>query len=206
MASAQYHPQREHGSGDYENKEELQFLTENKSIQMKRSMKAEHHPTDLPLPDRVPRQSVSSLWHAEVRAKNGVTNTTLEDSYRYSARLEEKSILDLDQNQSAMQTESAFQGMAHLGVFKRHPAGLAWDNATTFLTEDYAGSFQIKESIADLGQNLMMERNASGQGYAAKDFQDTSQRSYESGTGDYRCEELMDSISGRIRRRMIRGD
>ena len=193
---------REHGSGDYENKEELQFLTENKSIQMKRSMKAEHHPTDLPLPDRVPRQSVSSLWHAEVRAKNGVTNTTLEDSYRYSARLEEKSILDLDQNQSAMQTDAAFQGMAHLGVFKRHPAGLAWDNATTFLTEDYAGSFQIKESIADLGQNLMMERNASGQGYAAKDFQDTSQRSYESGTGDYRCEELMDSISGFMKKDM----
>lgn len=192
---------REHGSGDYESREELQFLTENKSIQMKRSMKAEHHPTDLPLPGRVPRQSVSSLWHAEVRAKNGVTNTTLKDSYRYSARLEEQSILDLDQNQSAIQTESAFQGMAHLGVFKRS-TGLVWDRATTFLTEDYAGSFQIRESIADLGQNLMIERAASGQGYAAKDFQDTSQRSYESGSGDYRCEELMDSISGFMKKDM----
>jgi len=192
---------REHGSGDYENSEELQFLTENKSIQMKRSMKAEHHPTDLPLPGRVPRQSVSSRWHAEVRAKNGVTNTTLEDSCRYSARLEEKSILDLDENQSTIKTQSAFQGMAHLWVFKG-PADLAGDKATTYLTEDYAGTFQLSESIADLGQNLMMERAASGQGYAAKDFQDTSQRSYESGTGAYRCDELMDSISGFMKKDM----
>jgi len=48
----------------------------------------------------------------------------------------------------------------------------------------------------------MIERAASGQGYAAKDFQDTSQRSYESGSGDYRCEELMDSISGFMKKDM----
>jgi uncharacterized repeat protein (TIGR01451 family) len=192
---------REHGSGDYECREKLQFLTANKSIQMIRDMKAEHHSVQLPLPDNSPQQSVSSLWNEEVRAKNGVTNTTLEDSHRQSSRLEENSILYLDENQSKIKMQSAFQGMAHTGVLK-HKSGQANSREDAFLIEDYAGTFQIDESVEDMGQNLMMVRSASGQGYASKDAKDASQRSYESGTGNYRSEEMMDSISGFMKKDM----
>ena len=68
---------REHGSGDYENREDLRFLTTNKSIRLERSVKASYHPTTLLLPGSG-SQNVSCLWHEEARAKNGITNTSFD--------------------------------------------------------------------------------------------------------------------------------
>jgi uncharacterized repeat protein (TIGR01451 family) len=186
---------REHGSGDYENREDLRFLTANKSIRLERMVRAEHHPVVLSLSDRGSGQIVSTLWQEEVRAKNGITNTTLVESYRHSARLEEESLFDLDENQSRMQIESDFQGQAHLGMLQRLSGGYG-HRGDMFSAEDYAGAFQLRESADDLGQGLMIERSALGQGYVAKDAQDWGVRSYEFGSGGYRSEEQMDSISG----------
>jgi len=186
---------REHGSGDYESQEDLRFLTANKSIRLERSVRASYHPTTLLLPGNG-SQSVSSLWHEEVRARNGITNTSFKESYRYSSRLEGESLLDLDENRSSMQIRSDFQGLAHLGTLKR-PVNGAMRDGDIFSVEDYAGLFQVSESIHDLGQGLMMDRSASGQGYVAKDAQASGrQRSYESGTGAYRSVERMDTFSG----------
>ena len=183
---------REHGSGDYENREDLRFLTANKSIRLERSVRASYHPTTISLP-RNGSQSVSSLWHEEVRAKNGITNTSFEESYRYSSSLHSESLFDLDENQSKMQIKSDFQGLAHLGTLKLPAPGREGDIISV---EDYAGSFQLSESIHDLGQGLMMDRSVSGQGYVAKDARGQGQRSYESGTGAYRSVERMDTFSG----------
>ena len=184
---------REHGSGDYESQEDLRFQTANKSIRLERSVRAKHHPADLPLPGKGP-QSVSCLWHEAAQAKNGITNTSFEESYRYSSSLQSESLFDLDENRSLMQTKSDFQGLAHLGTLKR-PA--FWRERDCFLVEDYAGSFQLSESIQDRGQGLMADRSVSGRGYVAKDGRASGrQRSYESGTGDYRSVERMDSFSG----------
>ena len=108
---------REHGSGDYESREDLRFLTTNKSIRLERSVRASYHPTTISLPGNG-SQKVSCLWHEEVRAKNGITNTSFEESYRYSANLDSESLFDLDENQSKMQIKSDFQGLAHLGTLK----------------------------------------------------------------------------------------
>ena len=156
---------REHGSGDYENREDLRFLTTNKSIRLERSVRASYHPTTISLPGNS-SQKVSCLWHEEVRAKNGITNTSFEESYRYSATLESESLFDLDENQSKMQIKSDFQGLAHLGTLKLPAPGREGD---IFSVEDYAGSFQLAESIHDLGQGLMVDRSVSGRGYVAKD-------------------------------------
>ena len=128
-------------------------------------MRANYHPTTLSLPGNG-SQRVSSLWHEEVRAKNGITNTSFEESYRYSANLDSESLFDLDENRSMMRIKSDFQGLAHLGTLKRPAPGREGE---IFSVEDYAGNFQLAESVHDLGQGLMMDRSVSGQGYVAKD-------------------------------------
>jgi large repetitive protein len=183
---------REHGSGDYENQEDLRFLTTNKSIRLERGVKASYHPTRLLLPGSG-SQTISSLWHEAARAKNGITNTSFEESYRYSTTLENEGLYDLDENQSKVRIESGFAGLAHLGTLKRPAPGRGDDIISV---EDYAGDFQLSESIRDLGQGLMMDRTVSGQGYVAKDMLGRGQRSYESGTGSYRLEESGDTFSG----------
>ncbi|MEI6103151.1 MAG: lamin tail domain-containing protein [Methanothrix sp.] len=183
---------REHGSGDYVNQEDLRFLTTNKSIRLERSVKASYHPTTLLLPGNG-LQNVSCLWHEDARAKNGITNTSFEESYRYSANLESESLFDLDENGSLMQITSDFQGLAHLGTLKRPATGREED---IFSVEDYAGYFQLEGSVRDLGQGLMMDRSASGRGYVSKDARARGQRSYESGTGAYRAVEQSDTFSG----------
>ena len=131
-------------------------------------MRAIYHPATISLPGNS-SQKVSCLWHEEVRAKNGITNTSFTESYRYSSNLDSESLLDLDENQSKMQIKSGFQGLAHLGTLKLPVRpGREGDILSA---EDYAGSFQVSESILDLGQGLMMDRSVSGQGYVAKDAQ-----------------------------------
>ncbi len=53
-----------------------------------------------------------------MQARNGITNTTFIESYRYASRLDSRSLFDLDENQSRMRQESDFQGMAHMGILK----------------------------------------------------------------------------------------
>lgn len=184
---------REHGSGDYKSQEDLRFLTTNKSIQLERSVRAEHHPTALPLPGKG-QQNVSCLWHEEVRARNAVTNTSFKESYLCSARLYSESLFDLDENQSKMRIRSDIQGLAHLGTHKQPALGRKGE---IFSVEDYAGTYQLSESAHDQGQGLIIDRSVSGRGYVSKDAQASGwQRSYELGTGAYRCQERMDTFSG----------
>ncbi len=184
---------REHGSGEYDCREKLDFLTANKSIRLERSIRAESHPKNGSQPGMDRR--ISSPWHEDVRAKNGITNTTFRESYRYSSRLGVESRFDLDENQSLMKVNSSLDGLAHLGMLKLSTGGGKRGNAS-ISQEDYAGSFHIQESISDLGQGVMMERSSSGMGYVAKDAAIGPQRSYEWGSGEYRSDERVDSVSG----------
>jgi uncharacterized repeat protein (TIGR01451 family) len=186
---------REHGSGDYESQETLRFLTENRSIGLERHVKAEHHPSALILPGFSQPQIVSSFWREEVRAKNGITNTTMKQSHQYASRLADESLFYLDENQSNMDTKSDFRGMSHLEMRKLSD-GFAGPGGETFSAEDYAGEFSLTESIEDLGQGMILDRYASGQGYLTKDTENRGQRSYESGTGACRVEEEMDTFTG----------
>jgi uncharacterized repeat protein (TIGR01451 family) len=184
---------REHGRGQYQCQEKLEFLTANKSIRLERSIKAESHPQNGSLPGMDNR--ISSSWHEDVRAKNGITNTTFRESYRYSSRLGMESRFSLDENQSLMKVNSSLEGLAHLGMLKLSTSGCKRGNAS-ISQENYAGSFRIQECISDLGQGVMVERSSSGTGYVAKDAVIGQQRSYEWGSGKYRSEEKVDSISG----------
>jgi hypothetical protein len=132
---------REHGSGKYEDQEDLRFLTANKSIKLDRSLHASYSPATILLPGNSAR-NISSLWHEDVRAKNGIINTSFRESYRYSTRLDSESHFELDKNQSKMNLKSSFQGLAHIGTQKKslNSAGRSGDIS---LVEDYAGAFQV---------------------------------------------------------------
>jgi hypothetical protein len=185
---------REHGSGKYENHEDLRFLTANKSIKLDRNLRTSYYPATILLPGNR-ACSISSLWHEDARAKNGITNTSFRESYRYSTGLDSESHFELDKNQSKVDIKSSFQGLAHIGTQKKplNPAGHAGDVS---LMEDYAGDFQLSESILDPGQGLIADRSVSGNGHVAKDARvRDSQRSYESGTGAYRSEERVETLS-----------
>jgi len=186
---------REHGSGAYESREDLRFLTENKSIKLNRSVRANYHPTEFILPGNG-SQSFSSLWSVESRARNGITKTSFRELYRYSTRLDTESHFDLDENGSMLDIKSDFQGLANLGTLKK-PVNSMAKGGDTFTKEEYAGSFRIQESIYDFGQDLMQDRSVSGSGYVASDTQaGNRQRSHESGTGAYRSEERIETLAG----------
>jgi uncharacterized repeat protein (TIGR01451 family) len=51
---------REHGSGDYISREDLRFLTTNKSIRLERSVRAIYHPTTISLPKQLQKVSASA--------------------------------------------------------------------------------------------------------------------------------------------------
>ncbi len=186
---------REHGSGAYENKEDLRLLTENKSIRMDRSARASYHPTYFMLP-RSGSQSFSSRWSVESLARNGITNTSFTEQYRYSISLEAESHFNLDRNGSLIEIKSSLQGLADLGMLKG-TANLATKRGDTFSNEEYAGIFQIQEHVYDSGRDLMRDRSVSGNGYVASDMQvGDRQRSHESGTGAYHSVERIDTLSG----------
>ena len=65
------------------------------------------------------------------------------------------------------------------------------------LREEYLGGFQLSNSIRDLGHGLVEERSSDGNGYVSSDMRiGDLQRSYESGTGTYRCLEQIDTFGG----------
>jgi len=70
-------------------RENLDFLSANKSIRLERSIRQRAiRQTAL---CQAPAMVRISLWHEDVRAKNGITNTTFRELYRYSSRVEDES-------------------------------------------------------------------------------------------------------------------
>ena len=59
-----------------------------------------------------------------------------------------------------------------------------------------AASSSINESFEEYGKNVVTKKAASGEGFVAADKRvRSSQRTYESGTGSYNSEEIVDSFT-----------
>lgn len=187
---------REHGSGAYEDQEDLRFLSCNKSIRLDRSIGLHHHPTSFQLPGSV-LQRFSSRWFISAAARNGITLTSLKESYTHSKDLKYSCKIDLDENGSELDTEASSQGLAHLWASKNalDPKG---HRKNLFRSEEeYAGNFKIQEGFSEGGRNVIADRSVSGEGYVAADHRIGSrQRSYESGAGNYSVvEEIQTSTN-----------
>ena len=189
---------REHGSGTYESDEQVQLLTENKSITMNKDMAATYAPTTLSL-YRNRTATYSSKWTEEAKAKNRVTGTTMTESYRYATSIDRESSMFLDENESVIEVNSEFEGMGHIGFLKMPTNSTPGATPIFEAREDYTGSFKILEKVDEYGSAVTSEKSTSGVGLAAVDKRvGKSQRSYESGSGTYDSEELIETYTNYI--------
>ncbi len=190
---------REHGSGSYDSDEILQMRTANRSISMEKDVSAAYAPTTLGLYNgRV--VEYSSRWSQEARGKNRVTGASMTEAYRYATTIDRESRLFLDKNGSVMEIESEFDGVAEFGFFKM-PSNTSGPKATPIfeMREGYAGSFRVSERVDEYGKGVSYEKSAVGSGLVVGDRRiGTSQRSYESGTGAYDSEEIIETATNYI--------
>jgi len=190
---------REHGSGTYESDELVSVRTENKSISMDKDMAATYSPTTLGL-YRGRTVDYSSRWTEEANAKNRVTGTSMSEQYRYATFIDRESRMFLDENESVMNIDSEFDGMGHIGFLKMPSnTSTAHDTPTIEVREDYVGSFKILQKVDEYGSSVSYEKAATGSGFTVGDRRiKDSQRSYESGTGEYDSEEIIETATNYI--------
>ena len=128
----------------------------------------------------------------ERSAKNRISGTSTEESYRYADKIEHKSKIKLDKNGTDIAVRTDFEGDAHLGFLRKSEAETG---CPTFESRDhYAGRFRIFQDVNEYGEDVRMNESANGTGSVNADKHiRQSQRTYESGSGDYRIEELIDT-------------
>lgn len=189
---------REHGSGRYESRESLRYLSSNKSLELEKIIEARYEPTDFKLRGNR-SESFASRWFDSVQARNGITGASFLESYSHAKELDSEDHIHLDENGSEVSLVSDFQGPARFGLSKKDckRAKGAEDMDIFESQEDYTGSFRVHERMVEHGRNVLSEESVSGVGYASLDKRVWNrQRSYESGTGPFHLDEIIQSSTG----------
>ena len=185
---------RQFGSGTYASEELTRVRTENKSIKTITSLSAVHRPTTFSLPQG---RSIgyATKWTEKSKGINSITGATMNEEYTSATKINKERSIELDKNGSTMKTEVEFAGQGHIGVFKKQAPDSHPKVKTVFESqEDYAGNFKIYEMVDEYGSSVVSNKSTTGFGYVAVDKRiKDSQRTYESGTGSYQSEELIDT-------------
>ncbi len=185
---------REHGSGSYDSEELVTVKTEDKSIEMAKDVSATYATTSLGLYNN---RSVafSSRWTETASGKNRITGTTMSEAYRYATSIDRDSHFKLDETGTSMAFESEFDGMGSFRVFQK-PTDEG-DPADFESEETYSGSFKVYQVAS--GSSMRYEKAASGTGSVAADKRiGDEQRSYESGSGAYESDEIIEAATDYI--------
>lgn len=187
-----------HGSGIYSREDEASLLTKNRSIQVKTSLKERYGPASFGLPQG---RSIdyNSKWSEAQNAKNRVTGASLSERYMYATWIDRNSTIKLDKNGSTLESETSFEGAGHIGMLKQSGANDTsihtpnHKGSPTFESqEDFLGSFRVYTKFDEYGKNVASNRSVSGYGSVSSDKRiGRSQRSFESGTGAYQVEEVV---------------
>ncbi len=191
---------REHGSGTYESEELVRMRTENKSISMEKDMAAAYSSTTLGLYNNR-TVNFSSRWTEEARAKNRLTGASMSESYRHATHIDRESRMSLDDTGSSMAVNSEFDGTGHIGFFKMPSSDSDSQTKPIIeIREDYTGSFKVVENVDEHGSGVSFNKSATGGGLVVGDKRvgGGSQRSYESGTGTYDSEEIIETYTNYI--------
>jgi len=186
---------REHGSGIYNRDERVTLKTENKSISMYKDLSAEHMDTTLNLYGN--RSIVySSRWNDQSRAKNRVTGTSIEESYRRLKLIDKESSIDMDKNGSTMKFDSEFNGTGHISLLKKDKTS---QSRTFESSEDYEGSFKVMGRLDEYGSGVESDKFASGSGFVNVDKRiGNIQGSREYGSGSYQSDEMIRTYTNYI--------
>ncbi len=186
---------REHGSGLYQSEDEIRMIMENKSIQMNKSVTARLQPVVLKLYDRRTINSTSP-WTERTQARNRITGTSMTGSFSHAQNISLESHIKLDENESVMEQSSEFDGLGRFGLQKKQVDG---KTSLLDILENYAGSFKVYQKIDEYGSSVISKKSASGSGFVAGDRRiGDSQRSHESGTGNYSSQEEIQTYTNYI--------
>ncbi len=198
---------REFGSGTYESEELTRIHTENKSIKTVTSLSAVHKPTTFSL---LQGRSIgyATKWTEKSKGINTITGASMNEEYTFANKIEKDRSIELDKNSSTMKTEVEFEGTGHIGVLKKEGLGTDLDLDTDSHpndkpiyegVEDYVGNFKVYEMVDEYGSSVQSNKSVSGYGYVALDKRvKDSQRTYESGTGSYESDEIMETPTNYI--------
>jgi uncharacterized repeat protein (TIGR01451 family) len=186
----------EHGSGDYSSEEMTSLKWENRSIKSLKNVSASYYPITFALPGKNDL-NYASKWTEESRAKNHITGSVMHETYRYATNVDRNSYVMMDENGSKMMVDSKFAGKGSIVFFKKSsPDDGPWMKPIFESQEDYSGQFSLNESFDEYGKNVFNLKEASGEGFVSADKRiRSSQRTYESGTGSYQSEGMVDSFS-----------
>ena len=112
----------EHGSGSYSSKAILQLHSKNRSVEVEKILSARTKPTTFALPgNRLAH--FRSNWSDRTSAKNRISGTSTEESYRYADKIEHNSKIKLDRNGTDIAVRTDFEGDAHLGFLRKSANG-----------------------------------------------------------------------------------
>ena len=189
---------REYGSGLFESEEKVSLLTDNSSIEWAEDVSATYNPTTIAL---YHNRSVvyDSKWVKKARAKNWITGTTMTETYHDAVALDRESSMKLNDTESMMVVDSEFDGRGHIGFLKMPENATRQSTPIFELREDYVGSFKVLQRVDEYGSSVSSEKAASGTGLVVGDRRiGSSQRSYESGTGTYDSEEVIETYTNYI--------
>jgi len=185
---------REHGSGSYDSEELVAVKTEDKLIEMSKDVSATYATTSLGLYNN---RSVtySSRWTETASGKNRITGTTVSEAYRYATSIDRDSHFRLDETSTSMAFDSEFDGLGSFRAFQKPTT--EGDPADFESEETYSGSFKVYQAAS--GSSIKYEKEASGTGFVAADKRiGDEQRSYESGSGAYESDEIIEAATDYI--------
>jgi len=187
---------KEHGSGNYASEDVIKYKNSNRSIEWNKSLTATYKPTTFSLPNNR-NINYQTKWIEKTKSKNYATGGSTNEEYTYANRIDREAYTKLDENGSTTITDTAFEGIGHIGLLKKDAdMNRTWNASQIFESqEDYMGSFKINEKFDEYGKNVEYEKSVSGIGYVAGDRNiGNSQKSYESGTGKYQSEEKISTV------------
>jgi uncharacterized repeat protein (TIGR01451 family) len=187
-----------HGSGSYAREEETSLRTNNSSIKVETSLHESYQPSSFTLPGGR-KIGYTSKWSEAVVSRNRITDATTNERYMYANRIDRNSSLHLDKNGSTLISETAFEGSGHIGQLKGSSVNNAVFSRKTPAydsDENYLGSFRVITKFDEYGKSITSSRSVNGTGYVSSDKRIAkSQRSYESGTGNYQAEDEIQTQS-----------
>ena len=176
---------------------DVSYNNTNKSIRLDEQIFAKHAPTALSL-SRNRNVNFNSLWFDRTCAKNYVKNEMVSENYLYMDLINKESSFLVDPNQTVYKSTGDFYGgtaqIAFTKIKPRTIPGLS-DNYVD-ISENYHGSFKVGQSLDSYGVGVSYSKSAKGLGFVASDKRiDNTQRSFETGSGDYQSDEMIKSWS-----------
>lgn len=191
---------RESGSGLYSSEELPLLRALNHSIQSISKLSADYNRTNFSLPSGRSLNH-ASLWTESSRSRNELTGESISERFSSASKIVVNRSTEQDENRSKSTSEVEFEGMGRISVLKAE--ALAQSHPVFQSEEDYTGSFKNYEQVESYPSGVLSRRSTTGFGYAAVDRRiGDVQRTYESGTGSYASEEVIETATGYIHKNL----